>query len=978
MFSTHTLFLLFFGYLLLFLTLVRLTSRARWLQRLAKRPTVYALSLCIYTSAWSIYASLGYAYQYGFSFLAFFLGVSGLFLVAGVFLKPLLELTRQHQLTSIADLFAFRYRSQLVGSLTTLLLLIATVPLLALQLKAMANTIVLLTDNHSYPLISFLLCVLLFTFTLFTGLHHLRGSRSGSGLVVAIAFESALKILALVAIALFGVFHVFHGPQGFSNWLASNPNIIENMYAPLETGTWHTLIVLFFVGVIAMPHIFHMVFTENTKPSNLVFASWGFPLLLLIIALCIPFILWAALTAGASTPVDYHLLGLGLATEPWVAFLGFIVGITSTTGILIVAVLALTSMCLNHLVVPFSRSPLDQVFKRQPWFSRLFTFIIFSLAWLFLIQEYDSRLMEMGSLSFVAILQFVPGLIGVLLWPGANRNGLIAGLITGLSIWLIVLAAPSLGLNTHNNTLWHLLHITNTDSLEQRYSVGTLSLVANSLVLVFISLVTRSRKEERQAAETCALNGSRHTQLLIPKAASVDEFRLALTPAMGPVSTHQEVNRALTELRLKPTETRPYALRRLRNQLETNLSGLLGPSAASDLINQQLPFRANPNIGHGDVQLMENRIEQYRNRLSGLALELDSLRRFHRQTLMELPIGVVSLSNDGEVIGWNHAMEQLSGVSSDNVQGANIRDLPSHWSTLFDRFIQQDTLHVVRQELVEETQIRWLNLHKSYINDLAGRQIESRLVIVVEDITEQSQLEARLIHSERLASIGRLAAGVAHEIGNPVTAISCLAQNLESTDRPDAEEVDQTLQQINAQTQRISSIVNSLITFSHGGQVVQFTDRAAVQLQQVATDAINLIRLDLDHHRQPINNNINPDDIVWGNAQQLQQVFINLLNNACDASQDEDAITLSSSRQDGTIFVNIDDQGHGINPVIMEHLFEPFITDKAPGKGTGLGLALIYSIMQEHAGGITATSPLQQQKGTRFTLSLPAIYEPCD
>lgn len=976
MFSSQLLFLVA-GLYLLVLFVIAFACDKGWLPKhWVRHPFTYVLTLCVYTSAWTIYAAVGYAYHYGFNFLAFFIGVSGVFLLGPVVLVPLLRLARSHQLASLADMFAFRYRSKTAGVLTTLLLVISMLPLLALQLQAVSTSIQVLSGRTTAPFAALWFCLLILVFAILFGTRHLSPRNKNEGLVMAIAFESLLKIVAFAGVALAGVFGVFHGPSGFSQWLSANPEMLEQMYAPLQNGAWHSLILAFFVAAVVMPHMFHMAFTENLSTRALMTASWALPLMMLLIALCVPFILWAALAGNAQTSPDYYVLGVGLVTSPWVALLGYLAGLASASGMLIVTILALSSMCINHLLLPLAKlRTMDEMHAPLLWARRALIAAVLLAAYGYYMLMPASSLTDLGSLSFVAALQFVPGLVGLLLWPGANRAGFVAGIIAGFTIWTITLLLPSLGAYPHSVPLLEWLNLGGGSELQQRYSIGALSLVINALVLIMVSLITHTRPEEREAAETCALDSARRSYRWILTAATVDDFRQALATPLGPVTARRELSLALSDLALDKTETRPYALRRLRDQLESNLSGLLGPAIAHKIIAEQLPYLKDQPNKPEDTQLMEARLERYRDRLSGLAAELDSLRRFHRQTLLEMPVGVISLSDDGEIIGWNHVMEQLTGMRGSHTVGSHIDTLPESWSTPLSEFSRGQQAVNLHCEITTQPP-RWLSLHKSRIHGSSDTAPSNGQVIVVEDITARHQLESHLAHNERLASIGRLAAGVAHEIGNPVTAIACLAQNLQQDAARDGAELDLSLSQIMEQTHRISRIVESLVSFSHSGQRLPATAAPqAVLLHDTAAEAISLLQLGLGQRRRHFDNHLPGNLTVSGDAQRLLQVFINLLDNACDACDEGGRIRIEGRILEGQAQVDIEDNGCGIESPIAAALFEPFVTTKPPGKGTGLGLSVVYSIMEEHGGSVCFSSPLENGHGTRARLLLPLFVD---
>src|SRR5699024_8472482 len=500
------------------------------------------------------------------------------------------------------------------------------------------------------------------------------------------------------------------------------------------------------------------------------------------------------------------------------------------------------------------------------------------------------------------------------------------------------------------------------------------TVIANTFVFALVSMSTPTSRAERSAAEACMSNSLKRPMRLTLIAKSTLEIREALAKALGEEAAQREVELALNNLGFHFTEDRPYALRRLRDQLETNLSGLLGPTVAHDIIEKHLPYLPEQTEHSGDdFQFIETRIELYRDRLSGLAAELDSLRRFHRQTLLELPMGVVSLASDGEIIGWNHAMEHLTDISANDTIGSRLSTLPMPWQALLHGFSLGKELRSHQVEIQLNGATRWFNLHKSTIHNDEGINHLDGQVIVIEDATEVYSLETRLNHSERLASIGRLAAGVAHEIGNPVTAIACLAQNLQHEDS--LREMQLSADHIITQTQRISRIVDSLVTFSHSG-TAQATMQSPVPLRDTVQEAIELLLL--SPSRQPFHfrNLCHPDHLVKGDSQKLLQVFVNLLNNAADASAHGQAITVRTEEQQEIIQIIVEDEGQGIPPHLLDVLFEPFVTSKAAGRGTGLGLALVYSIIEDDFGSIRAESPTRNNSGTRFVITLPRFRMP--
>ncbi len=967
-FELSLLILLSVAYLIILFSVAWATERGLLPRSLVRHPAIYTLSIGVYASAWAFYGTVGLAYQYGYGFLTYYLGVCGAFLLAPVLLNPILRLTRTYQLSSLADLFAFRFRSTWAGTLTTLFMLVSMLPLLALQIQAVADSVQILTHDPRQRPVALGFCLLIILFAILFGARHISAREKHEGLVFAIAFESVVKLVCLSAVGLYALFVVFEGPSGLELWLSHNQEALKTLHSPLQEGPWRTLLLVFFAAAIVMPHMYHMAFTENLNPRALSAASWGLPLFLLLMSLAVPPILWAGLYLDVPTNAEYYTLGLGVAAgADWLTLVAFIGGISAASGLIIVVTLALSGMVLNHIVLPVYQPSADNnIYRWLLWTRRsLIAAIIMASYGFYRLLGTDQHLSNLGITSFVATVQFLPGALSVLYWPQANHRGFISGLIAGMAVWALTLLLPMI---TGVETL-QMMGLEVTLDSESWHIAAIVSLTTNIVVFTLISLFTQRSTDEVSAAEACLVDNVRRPQRMELVASSPQEFAQQLAKPLGNRAAQQEVEQALRDLKLPFDERRPYALRRLRDRLEANLSGLMGPAVAQEMIETFLPFKlARNGYVTEDIHFIENRLEDYHSRLTGLAAELDALRRYHRQTLQDLPMGVCSLAEDSEVLMWNRALQALTGIAADSVVGSRLENLPAPWNELLQRFVADESAHLHKQKLLNNGQTQWLSLHKAAIDEPGNAR--GGLVLLIEDQTDTQMLEDELIHSERLASIGRLAAGVAHEIGNPITGIACLAQNLrEESEQPEAHEA---AEQILEQTRRVSRIVQSMVNFAHVGSRHNNANDE-VDLAACTNEAIHLLSLS---RKGPEINYVNLCDAshrVAGDSQRLVQVLINLLGNARDASSDGDSVTVRTVQDEHQILLSVEDQGSGIDRALMDRLFEPFFTTKAPGTGTGLGLALVYSIIEEHYGQITVDSPIDEatQRGTRFTITLP-------
>ena len=725
---------------------------------------------------------------------------------------------------------------------------------------------------------------------------------------------------------------------------------------------------LSFCAAFFLPRQFHMMFTENISERSLLVAGWAFPLFLLLLNLFIPVILWAGTEVSPAANADFYVLSITLSGESrFLPALAFIGGVSAASAMMIVTSIALASMCLNHLLLPASYpDPGVNLYQWLLWGKRtLIAVIILAGYGFYLVLEQHQGLVQLGLISFVAVAQFLPGVVALLFWSRATRAGFIAGLSAGAIVWAVTLLGPLLhrsGLVTWELDLVGMLGLGDTDP----WAFATFcSLGANTLLFAVVSLLTHPSDEEREAADACRMTPISLPLGVVVSASSPSEFEAQLARILGADTARHEVEQALADLEMAEDERSPNELRRLRERIERNLSGLMGPMLARMIVDQRLQMGEQTRSALADnIRFIEERVEQSRTELRGLAAQLDSLRRYHQEILSDLPVGACSLSSDARVISWNMAIESISGIPRQRARGKPLGKLPPPWGHLLHGFLEGEDLHQHKVSIMVDDRPRWLNLHKASIRQPGGT------VILVEDLTDVQTLEAELAHSDRLASIGRLAAGVAHEIGNPVTGIACIAQNLK-TESDDPETRD-AIVQILGETERIRAIVQSLVGFSHGGSAVA-QKRASIRLRDCIDEAARLVRLSHAGKRVIIENQCPADLTMLGDQPRLVQVFLNLLSNACDASTPGDKIHVNAGKTNQTVDVEIVDQGSGIANAVLDQVFEPFVTTKAPGQGTGLGLAMVYSIVQDHGGNVQVAET--SSRGTRIVVELPTGAE---
>jgi PAS domain S-box-containing protein len=966
-----TLFVAGFAYLLTLFLIAYATDRGRVPARWVSHPLTYTLSVGVYATSWSYYGSVGYAAHGGLLFLTIYIGATLAFVLAPVLLRPLLELCREYQLSSLADLLAFRYRSQAAGVLVTLFMLLGTLPYIALQIRAVTESLYVLSNEVPPNTIALVFCATLILFGVLFGARHISPREKHRGLVVAIAFESLVKLVVLLLVGGFALVTVFAGPDGLDDWLAANPQALEALYAPVNESPWTALVFLSFAAAFLLPRQFHMLFAENLDPRGLRMLTWAMPAFLLLLNLPIPIILWAGKALALDMNPDYFVLGVTLAGGPgWLSLLAFIGGLSAASAMVIVTSIALASMSLNHLLLPASYpDPAMNLYRWVLWGRRLLIALIILAGYGFYAGlEHNQGLVELGLISFVAVAQFLPGVAGLLYWRRATRSGFVVGLLGGFTVWSTLLFAPLLHSSGILVTDLGIPQLVAASGMHKWAFAAFSTLTVNGGLFVLVSLLTRQSPGEVEAARACC------TEALPPlsgvvAAGSPGEFRALLASALGPEMADREVNQALSDLNLRAHERRVPELRRLRERIERNLSGLLGPQLAHIIVNRRLELDSEAKTALADsLRYVEERLETSRSQLQGLSIELDNLRRLHRQILQDLPLGVCATDNEGRIVLWNLTLEGMTGVAAEALIGTRLDRLPHPWDGLLGGFARADEAHIYRMELAFAGKPRWYNLHKAaYAEPVveSGGSARPGMVMLIEDLTDLGNLEAELAHSDRLASVGRLAAGVAHEIGNPVTGIASLAQNLRHEADPDM--VRQSIEDIIDQTRRISSILGTLKSFSRGSAHLQ--RRETFALRDAVEQSVHLLRLTHEHDNIRFEASC-PDDIVLtGDPQQLSQVLVNLLSNAADASRPGDRVELIARRDGDEAVIEVMDRGQGIPDDLQQTVLEPFYTTKPTGQGTGLGLSLAHKIVEDHAGRLAIDS--RPGQGTRIVVNLP-------
>jgi Na+/proline symporter len=426
--------------------------------------TIYALSLAVYATSWTYYGSVGRAETSGLGFLTIYLGPTIMFALGWLVLRRLIRISRRNRITSLADFVAARYgKNTTLGGLVTVIAVVGIVPYIALQLKAVSNTFEIIrqpgitstSDVGNVPPLedtALWVALLLAGFSILFGTRHLDSTERHEGMVAAIAFESVVKLIAFLAAGIFVTFGLFGGfGDLFSR--ASGAGLTELFTLPQAGGysSWMWLIVLSMLAVVLLPRQWQVTVVENVNERHLRRAMWLFPLYLLIINIFVlPIAAGGSLKLGTTVDADTYVLALPMAEGQYgLALLVFIGGVSAATGMIIVETIALSTMVSNSLVMPLllrsERLAGQRDLSRLVLGIRRVTIILVLLLGYayFRLAGRGLALVPIGLVSFAAVAQFAPALLGGLFWKGGTRKGALCGMIAGFVIWAYTLLLPS-------------------------------------------------------------------------------------------------------------------------------------------------------------------------------------------------------------------------------------------------------------------------------------------------------------------------------------------------------------------------------------------------------------------------------------------------------------------------------------------------------------------------------------------------------
>jgi PAS domain S-box-containing protein len=627
------------------------------------RPLIYALALGVYCTSWTFFGAVGSAVRDGWGYLPIYLGPALVFLFALPFLERLTRIGRAHKVSSIADFIASRFgKSRALAVLVTLIALAAAIPYIALQYKAVATSVDVLTAASArhvpwYRDTALAVALVMALFAVLFGARRVDATRHREGLMLAIAFESLLKLLAFVAVGVFACLHLRGRPWVLPVQLAHS--------ATLLNGNTVMITLLAAAAIFCLPRQFQVAVVECARTEDLKTARWLLPAYLGIFsAVVIPVAALGTIDGlTLHTASDSLILTLPMSYGvPWLTVLVFLGGLSAATAMVVVASTALATMISNDIAAPLLwHQRLEDgasLGKRVLWVRRA---VIVSLA-LLAFAYYRSAsgsisLAAIGQLAFAAVAQFAPALFAALYWRSASRAGVFWGMLSGFIAWGYLLFLPNLAAGgivaakafaAWPGALGLLPHSLNDGAGVDAVGLRAfLALSLNVLVMLVVSARRGATLQERLAAR--AFVAPKHAAVgMLAINCKVGDLETVASRILGATASTQALREYVVQTgHALPKPSEP-ADRGLVQHVERALAASIGASSARVVLTHAL-----------HRQGLE--VDEVAELLDETSQELRFSRQLLQATMENVTQGISVVDAQLRVVAWNRRYLELFG-----------------------------------------------------------------------------------------------------------------------------------------------------------------------------------------------------------------------------------------------------------------------------------------------------------------------------
>ncbi|WP_099867868.1 hybrid sensor histidine kinase/response regulator [Pararhizobium haloflavum] len=984
-------------------------------RRLAGRPVIYSLSLAIYCTSWTYFGSVGLAADKGWEFLGIYIGPILMFTLGFPIVRRIVRLAKAEKLTSIADFIAARYgKNPLVAGIVATIAVISAIPYIALQLKAVSSTVTAMVDANDLEQIqssfflteiSLTVAFLLAAFAVIFGTRHTDATEHQDGLILAIAMESVVKLVAFTMVGFFVVFWLYDGPAELFQLARSHELAMTAMAHETSLGRWVLLTVLSAFAILLLPRQFHVTVVENRTQGELKMAAFLFPAYLIAINLfALPVGLAGLMAFDGAGDADLYVLSLPLAYDvPELTLITFIGGFSAATAMVIVASVAIAIMISNDIVMPillrqqfFRRAVARGDFTRTILRIRrtaIFVTVFLGYAY-YRAADVSGGLSSIGLLSFAAIAQLAPALFGGLIWRGGNARGAVAGLVGGILVWVYLLLVPSLGGPDNSYIAANILAFMvpgtaafsppNSDPL---FNATILSLSINILLYVLGSLSRELTPLERLQANT-----------FIPQ-------RSLANPASGRWSTK------VTVKDLKQTIARYLGERRTERSFhtyETTTGRWLEPASAVDMglvrFSEQLLGSA---IGSASSRLVLSLLFQKHDDSSAatarLLDEASEALQYNRDLLQtalgQMDQGISVFDATNRLTVWNTRFRDLLGLPEAVGQvGFPLTeiiailkergdlDAAGGKRLLADFMVMDHAFELQLPSLERIIEIRsnpmpdkgvvttYADITQRVAADKALKQInetlEQRVVERTSELTRVNQELADARAGAEEANIGktRFLAAAGHDILQPLNAARLYSSSL--VERIGDSENREIVANIDSSLESVETILGAVLDISR-------LDTGAMK-PQVSSFLLNdlLRRVETDFapiaRAKNLSFKVMPTSVyVRSDPNLMRRLVQNLVSNAIKYTIDG-GVLIGARRRGPYVEIQVVDTGIGIPTSKFRTVFREFARlDEGMKTASGLGLGL--SIVDRIARVLDHPVSLRSMagRGTDFRVRVP-------
>ncbi|HBO5659362.1 TPA: response regulator [Pseudomonas aeruginosa] len=633
------------------------------------RAWVYSLSLAVYCTSWTFFGAVGQATDQLWSFLPIYLGPVLLMLFAPWVLQKMIMISKQENITSIADFIAARYgKSQALAVVVALICMVGVLPYIALQLKGIVLGVNLLIGSGADSTgtraqdTALIVSLVLALFTIVFGTRSLDVTEHHRGMVLAIAFESLVKLTAFLAVGIFVTFGLYDGFADLFSQARAAPQLADYWE---ETVHWPAMLLqtgVAMTAIMCLPRQFHVTVVENIEPRDLNLARWVFPIYLVLAALfVVPIALAGQLHLPAGVMPDSFVISLPLAeAHPALALLAFIGGASAATGMVIVASVALSTMVSNDMLLPWllRRREKDTERPFEAFRHWLLTVRRVSIAVILLLAYVAYRLLgssaslaTIGQIAFAAIAQLGPAMIGALYWKQANRRGVFAGLAAGSLLWAYTLVLPVVakGLGWPLERIPGLTWLASNPfglPIEPLTQGVLISLVGNFALFGLVSVLSRTRVSEHwQASRFIGQEISQRQNSRFMLAVQVEDLLMLAARFVGEERARQSF------IRFAYRQGKGFTPNQTANNewiahTERLLAGVLGASSARAVVKAAIEGR-------------EMQVED----VVRIADEASEVLQFNRALLQgaieNITQGISVVDQSLRLVAWNHRYLEL-------------------------------------------------------------------------------------------------------------------------------------------------------------------------------------------------------------------------------------------------------------------------------------------------------------------------------